>query len=179
MEHVERIKRELKYSGKIVDFYTDTMQTPNGNLEEYDYIEHRKGASATVAVLPNGKLLMVRQWRNALDRFTLEIPAGARDSVDEPYIDCAARELEEETGYHPNKIEYLISIKTTVAFVNESVEVFLASDMVPTQQKLDPDEYVELEEHEVDTLIEMIYKGEIQDSKTVAGILAYHNKYRA
>lgn len=176
-QEIKRVKRELKYQGVIVDFYADHMQMPNGNTAVWDYIEHRKGAAAVLAVLPDGKLLMVKQYRNALERDTLEIPAGARDSKEEPYIECAARELEEETGYRCEKLEFLISIKTTVAFCNESVEVFVARDLIPSKQHLDTDEFVELEAYSLEELCQWIYEGKIQDSKTVAAIMAYKNKY--
>ena len=176
-QEIKRIKRELKYQGAIVDMYTDTVELPDGKQAQWDYIEHRKGAAAVVAVLPDGRLLMVRQYRNALNRDTLEIPAGARSSREEPHIQCAARELEEETGYRCENLEYLISIKTTVAFCNEAIEVFVARDLIPSRQHLDPDEYVELEAHPLEELVQWIYEGKIQDSKTVAAILAYKNKY--
>lgn len=176
MQPVKRVKRELKYQGAIVDFYTDHVKLPNGNTAQWDYIEHRKGAAAVVAVLPDGKLLLVKQYRNALDRFTLEIPAGARDSKEEPHIKCAARELEEETGYRCENLEFLISIRTTVAFCNEEIEVYVARDLIPSKQHLDPDEFVEVEAHSVEELCQWIYEGKIQDSKTVAAILAYKNK---
>lgn len=174
---VKRIGRKLKYQGTIVDFYTDYMQMPGGHVAEWDYIEHRKGAAAVVAVLPDGRLLMVKQYRNALERFTLEIPAGARDSKEEPTSVCAARELEEETGYRCENLEFLISIKTTVAFCNENIDIYVARELIPSQQHLDPDEYVELEAHTLEELCDWIYQGKIQDSKTVAAILAYKNKY--
>ena len=177
-QSIKRIGRELKYQGAIVDVYTDHMEFSNGHNAEWDYIEHRKGAAAVVAVLPNGNLLLVKQYRNALERYTLEIPAGARNSKDEPHIECAARELEEETGYSCNNLEYLISIKTTVAFCNEGIEIYVAKDLVFTKQHLDPDEFVEVEEHSVEELCQWIYEGKLQDSKTVAAILAYKNKYQ-
>lgn len=176
-QKVERIGRELKYSGVIVDFYSDQVRLPDGREAVWDYIEHRKGAAAVLAVLPDGRLLMVKQYRNALDRFTLEIPAGARDSRQEPPIECAARELEEETGYRCENLEFLISLKTTVAFCNETVDVFVARNLIPSKQNLDPDEFVELESHTLEELCEWIYEGRIQDSKTVAAIMAYKNKY--
>lgn len=176
-QSIKRINRELKCQGAIVDFYSDTMRLPDGRTAQWDYVEHRKGAAAVVAVLPDGKLLMVRQYRNALERYTLEIPAGARDSKEEPHIQCAARELEEETGYRSDDLEHLISIKTTVAFCNEAIEIYVARNLIPSEQHLDPDEYVELEAHSVDELCKWIYEGVIQDSKTVAAILAYKNKY--
>ena len=96
MDEVRRINRELVHKGAVVDFYTDTMEFANGHTAKWDYIEH-KGAAAVVAVTDEGKILMVRQYRNALERYTLEIPAGSLDRVGEPIIDCAFRDLEEET----------------------------------------------------------------------------------
>ncbi len=177
IEKITRQKRELKYSGAIVDVYTDTMHFPNGNTEEWDYIAHRKGAAAVIAVLDNGKLLMVKQYRNALERETLEIPAGSRDSVDEPTKECAARELEEETGYKAGKLELLLTIQTTVAFCNEKIDIYLATDLIKTKQSLDENEFVEIAEYSVDELLDMIYSCKIQDGKTISAILAYKAKY--
>ena len=174
---IKRVKRELVYQGSILDIYNDSIQLPDGKIEHWDYVEHRKGAAAVVAVLEDGRLLLVRQYRNALNRFTLEIPAGARDSVTEPTSECAARELEEETGYRCDNLEFLISLKTTVAFCNELVDVYVARNLIPSTQKLDEGEEIELEAHTLEDLCEKIYKGEIQDGKTVAAIMAYKNKY--
>ena len=98
VQKLKRIKRELVQKGAIVNMYKDSIELPDGKVAEWDFIEHRKGAAAVLAVLPDGRILMVRQYRNALDRETLEIPAGARDSVTEDTAICAKRELEEETG---------------------------------------------------------------------------------
>lgn len=174
---VKRVKRELVYEGSILDVYRDTMELSNGKTEKWDYVEHRKGAAAVVAVLEDGRLLMVRQYRNALERYTLEIPAGARDSVEEPTIECAARELEEETGYRCDHLEFLISLKTTVAFCNELVDVYVARDLIPSKQNLDEGEEICLEPYTLEELCQRIYQGEIQDAKTVAAIMAYRNKY--
>ena len=107
---VKRIKRELRRSGAILDIYTDTMELPDGKQEEWDFISHRMGAAAVVPVRDDGKVLMVRQYRNAIERMTLEIPAGSRDSVTEDTKICAARELEEETGYKSDDLSFLISL---------------------------------------------------------------------
>ena len=125
----------------------------------------------------DGKILMVRQYRNALDRFTLEIPAGALDFAGEPKIDCAYRELEEETGYRCEHLEPLLVLRTTVAFCNERIEVFAARDLIPSKQHLDEDEFIDLQACTLAELKEKIFAGEIQDSKTVAAILAYAVKY--
>ena len=176
-EEFKRLNRELVYHGAIVDFYKDTVQVPNGNVVEWDYIGH-KGAAAVVPVREDGKLLMVRQYRNALDRYTLEIPAGGLNGSDEPTRDAAARELEEETGYACGRLEKLLSLKSTVAFCDEFIDVYLATELVPGKQHLDEDEFIELEACDLDELLEKIYAGKIQDAKTVAAILAYANRLR-
>ena len=131
-------------------------------------------------ILENGKILLVRQYRNALDRYTLELPAGKVDAGDEPRRICAFRELREETGYSvdsTNELEFLIRIDTMVAFGDEEIDIFVAKNLKKGEQDLDEDESIDIEEWELDDLLELIYKGELKDSKTVAAILAYKNKY--
>lgn len=176
MEKFERLDRTLVYKGVIIDFYQDTVKVPNGNVVKWDFIGH-KGAAAVVAVKETGKLLMVRQYRNALDRETLEIPAGALDTAEEPTHIAAARELEEETGYKAGKLELLLTLRTTVAFCNEKIDVYVATDLIPSKQNLDEDEFINVEVHDIEELIQMVYDCKIQDSKTVAALMAYKNKY--
>lgn len=175
MEHIQRVGRELKYKGTILSMYTDTIQVPNGNVAHWDFIDH-KGAAAVVPVLPDGRIILVRQYRNALDRETLEIPAGGLNG-DEPTKHAAARELEEETGYYSDKLELLISVATAVAFCNEIVDVYLATDLKKTQQHLDEDEYIDVEAYFPEEIADMIYAGKIQDSKTIAAVMAYIHQY--
>lgn len=174
-EEFKRIKRELVAKGHIFDYYHDTMQIPNGNIAVWDFIEH-KGAAAVVPVREDGKLLLVRQYRNALERYTIEIPAGGLNPG-EPTDKAALRELEEETGYHCEKAEFLLSIRTTVAFCNEKIDIYVARELVPGQQHLDEDEYINVEAYSVEELLNMIYQGKLQDAKTVCAILAYAGKY--
>ncbi|MCJ7835914.1 NUDIX hydrolase [Cuneatibacter sp. NSJ-177] len=178
MEKVERLKRELAYTGTVLKVYKDTVQVPNGNRAVWDYIHH-DGAAAVVPVRDDGKILMVRQYRNALDRFTLELPAGKVDEPDEPRIECAKRELEEETGYRSDHLELLITVNTTVAFCDEQIEIYLAKDLTATKQNLDEDEEIDVEAYTLDELCGMIFRRELRDSKTVAGILAYQAKLQA
>lgn len=175
---IERLNRELVHEGAIINIYKDTVKVQNGNVAEWDFIGH-KGAAAVVPVLPDGRLLMVKQYRNALDRQTIEVPAGGRNGKDEPYLECAFRELEEETGYRAKKedFEFLISIKTTVAFCDEQIDVYVAKNLEKTAQHLDEDEFINVEAYTVDELLEMIYAGKIQDGKTIASIMAYKIKY--
>ena len=174
--HIKRLKRELVYQGSILDIYADYMQLPDGETAKWDFVSHRKGAAAVVAVAENGNLLLVRQYRSALDRETLEIPAGSRDSVTEDTMVCATRELEEETGWKSEHVEKLLQLKTTVAFCNEFIDVYLATDLTPGVQKLDEGEEIEIVSMPLDEAVQKIYCGEIQDAKTVAGILAYQSK---
>ena len=174
---VGRIGRELKYQGTILKSYADRVMS-NGQECRWDFIHH-DGAAAVIPVTEEGKILMVRQYRNALDRFTLEIPAGKLDSPDEPTLDCAARELEEETGYRAESMEFLISVNTTIAFCDEHIDIYLARDLKPSHQHLDEDEVIQVEEWELKDLEEMIFSGKITDAKTMAAILAYARKYRS
>ena len=171
----KRLDRELVGKGAILDYYHDKVQIPNGNVLSFDFIKHQ-GAAAVVPVTDKGTLLLVRQYRNALDRFTLEIPAGGLTGPDEPTIEAAARELEEETGYASDDLELLISIYPTVAYSNEKIDIYLAENLRKTSQHLDEDEFLNVEEWKVEDLLELIFEGKIQDSKTVGAILAYTEK---
>ena len=175
-EQIKRIKRELKFQGTILDFYQDTMEINGTHTALWDFIRH-KGAAAVVPVTEDGKILMVRQYRNALDRYTLEIPAGALDAEDEPGIVCAGRELEEETGFRCENLEWLITIRTTVAFCNERIEVYVARNLIPSRQHLDEDEFIDLKAYSIEELKEKIFSGEIEDGKTVSSLLASAAKY--
>lgn len=177
-EDIRRINRELVHKGAILEMYSDTMQLPNGHVAHWDFIKH-KGAAAVVPVTAEGKILMVRQYRNALERETLEIPAGARNYVEEQTVICASRELEEETGYCCDNLEFLISVYTTVAFCNEMIDIYVARDLIPSEQHLDEDEFLNVVEMDLDELMDLIYAGRLQDAKTVAALLAYKNKYCA
>lgn len=175
VEPVVRLNRELKHAGTVLNIYEDTVLA-NGHEAHWDYIHH-DGAAAVVPVTKEGKILMVRQYRNALDRETLEIPAGKVDRPDEPRIECAYRELEEETGFRTEKLEFLIRVNTTVAFCDECIDVFLARDLIPSHQNLDEDEVIDVEEWELQDLLDLIYCGAMTDGKTVAAITAYAVKY--
>ena len=173
MEEIKRLKRDLIAKGTIIDYYRDTMQIPNGNIAQWDLIDH-KGAAAVVAVRDDGKLLMVKQYRNALERETLEIPAGGLNSRQEPTKDAAIRELREETGYITDDVKFLTSIYTTVAFCNEKIDIYLAEGLKRHgDQDLDEDEYINIEAYDLDELLDMVYSAKIQDSKTVCGIMLY------
>lgn len=174
-DSVIRLKRQLRYQGTILKIYEDTVLA-NGHEAHWDFIHH-DGAAAVLPVTDDGKILMVRQYRNALDRETLEIPAGKLDAADEPKIQCAYRELEEETGYRTEHMEYLMSVNTTVAFCDEAIDIFVARDLIPSHQHLDEDEVIDVEAWELKDLLDLIYSGKMTDAKTVAAITAYAVKF--
>ncbi len=176
MQEWKRLNRRLIHKGSIINYYRDTVQVPNGNVVEWDFIGHN-GAAAVVPVTEDGKILMVRQYRNALDRMTLEIPAGGLNGADEETKAAAARELEEETGYRSDNLTFLISLNTTVAFCNEKIDVYVARDLTSSHQHLDEDEFIDVVAMDVEELTKMIYEGKLMDSKTVAAILAYRSRY--
>lgn len=176
VEKFERLDRELAYSAIRINIYRDKLKTPDGKIVNWDHIDH-PGAAAVVPVTDDGKLLLVNQYRNSVDRITLEIPAGRRDSLEEEFITCASRELEEETGYRSDNLEFLVSINPEIAFCNERIDVFVAKDLKPAKQNLDPDEFIDVKACSIEELTEMIFAGKIQDSKTMAAVLAYKDKY--
>ncbi len=174
MSEFKRIKRELEHKGAIVDFYSDYIEIPNGNTAKWDFIQH-KGAAAIVPVDQDGKIIMVRQYRNAVEKYTLEIPAGGLNAGEDMKT-CATRELEEETGYRSEQIEHLIDLYTTVAFCNEKIGIYYATNLIPSKQNLDEDEFVSVERYTIEELVHMIFDGTIDDGKTISAILAYKTK---
>ena len=170
----ERIGRKLIHNGAIVDIYQDRMKLPDGSEENFDFIKH-KGAAAVIPVLDDGRIVMVRQYRNAIDSYTLEIPAGGLNGPDEPTRVAAHRELEEETGYCTDieNVEFLLSLYTTVAFCNEKIDIYVARDLKKTCQHLDDDEFIDVEIFEPEELANMVREGKIVDAKTIAGLMTY------
>ncbi len=170
----ERIGRELIHNGAIVDIYRDRMQLPDGSCENFDFIKH-KGAAAVIPVLDDGRIIMVRQYRNAIDSYTLEIPAGGLNGADEPTKVAAHRELEEETGYYAEieDVTFLLTMYTTVAFCNEKIDIYVARNLRKTRQHLDDDEFIDVEVYTIEELEDLILEGKIVDGKTIAGLMTY------
>lgn len=175
MEQIKRINRELKHKGKILDFYEDTMQTPDGHIVKWDYLHHN-GAAAVVPVTADGKIYMVSQYRAGCDKISLEIPAGCLNPGEDRKT-AAARECEEEIGYRCGNIELLLKFYSAFAYCDEYIEIYCARDLMPTKQNLDEDEFLEVKAYGLEELVDKILSGEISDSKTIAAILAYKEKY--
>ena len=172
---LKRTARELASPGKVLEFYRDRMELPDGSVENWDFVHHKRGGGACVVpVLPDGRILMIHQYRPAVNRETTELPAGAFDMEDPDDAITAARGLEEETGYRCGKISRLVRLDTAIAWCDEKVEIYLAEDLEKSGgQNLDDAEEIGMEAIPVDELKRRIFAGEIRDAKTVAGILAY------
>ncbi len=172
MEKFKILNKRRIHKGHIVDFYEYDMQVPNGNQTQWDIISH-KGAAAILPIEEDGRIIMVRQYRGAIDDLLLEIPAGGRDRIDEDFKDCAARELEEEIGYRSDDIRHLLDYHTAAAYTSEKIEIFYTRQLIPSHQNLDENEFVQIERYTLDELIRMIADGQITDGKSIAAIMAY------
>ena len=174
MEEVKSIRKELAYKGSIIDVYKDYVQMPDGKVVEWDFVDH-KGASAVLPVTSDGKIVMVKQYRNALSRVTLEIPAGGINPGETPY-ESAVRELTEETGYRSDEVTHLKDIVSAIGFCNETIYIYLAENLKPAKQNLDEDEFLDVYEYPLEEVIELILSNQIIDGKTTAAVLAYAMK---
>lgn len=176
-EEFRLITEELHYEGYAFKVFNTQWEAPGGEVFERDLVRHI-GAVAIVAVTDEGELLLVSQFRTALGRRLLELPAGLRDVDGEVEIDTARRELEEEVGYVAGTIEPLVTLATAVGFTDESISIFLATDLRPTERHADGIEeesmtVVRVSFSEIDGLIA---RGELTDAKTVAGILVARSR---
>lgn len=178
MEELKRVDRQLVRKCHVFDLYEDTIEFEDGRQAHWDFLKHN-GAAAVVPVLDDGRILLVRQFRNAIDRISLEIPAGKKDTVEESGYDCAYREVEEETGYHSDDLELLTQLVTAIAYCDETIDVYVARNLKKTAQHLDEDESIDVQAYSVEEVKKMIFDGTIRDSKTVAAIMAYIVKYEA
>lgn len=172
MDVFKRLKRTEIYKGVRVHLVKERLLTPEGKEVDWELVLH-PGAAAVIPIDEDGKILMVRQYRNASDTYTLEIPAGTLDGPDEDPADCADRELEEETGYKSNDIDYLYKFYSSIGITDEVIHIYTAKNLIETQQNLDEHEFVEVERYTLEELIDLIFNGEIIDNKTISSILMY------
>lgn len=162
------VSTERIYEGKIINLRRDMVRLPNGKEASREVVEH-PGAVAVVPVLPDGRVLMVRQFRHPIGKILLEIPAGKLDAGEDPY-QCAMRELEEETGYRANKMERRASVFTGPGFTDEIIHIYIAGDLVKTAVNPDEDEFLEVKAYAPQDIRRMIREGLICDSKTISGL---------
>jgi ADP-ribose pyrophosphatase len=164
------IKSEEIFSGKIVSLHLQEVELPNGKTSKREIIKH-PGAVAIIAVTNENKIIMVEQYRKALERTIVEIPAGKLEKGEEP-ASCARRELEEETGYECESLELVTSFYTSPGFADEIVHVFLAKGLTVKENSaaLDEDEFVNLEELTLEEALQYIKDQRIYDAKTIYAV---------
>ena len=143
---------------------------PNGHPAPREIVIHR-GAAAVIPVYEDGTTLLVRQHRVSVDRVTLEIPAGKLDSWDEDPLECAIRELREETGLKAQKMTLLTSMLTTPGFCTEKIGIYLAQGLTQGDMDLDEDEFLGVVRMPLSEAVDMVMRGDIRDGKTICGLL--------
>lgn len=158
------------FEGRVLHVVKDAITLPNGRKSVREVIRH-KGAVCVVPVTDEGEVIVVKQYRYPFDRVLVEIPAGKLDSVDEIPLDAAKRELKEETGAVADSIEYLGEYYGSPAILDEKIYMYLARGLHFGEQKLDEDEFVEIESIPMEKLCSMILGGEVPDGKTQAAVL--------
>ncbi|HIU04934.1 MAG TPA: NUDIX hydrolase [Candidatus Coprousia avicola] len=168
--HEEVIDSEIAWRGKIFDVERLQVRLPNGHTSVRDVVRHR-GAAAVVALTTSGKIALVRQYRTSLGRVTVEIPAGKLDSGEDP-LECAKRELKEETGFVAGRIAYLTTIATSCGFADELIHIYLATQLSFEGARPDDDEFLNVDLVPVGELVDAVLDGKIEDAKTVVGALA-------
>ncbi|MBM7854158.1 ADP-ribose pyrophosphatase [Desulfohalotomaculum tongense] len=171
------ISSQMLHRGKVVSLRIDSVELPNGKIAAREVVEH-SGAVAVVPIDNNGEVLMVRQYRHPVGKILLEIPAGKLDPGEAP-DDCVRRELLEETGMVAGKLSKLFSCYSTPGFSNEILHVYLAENLTYQGQQLDKDEFLKVEKVPLSKAVEMISAGEIEDAKTIAGLLAVKTRERS
>jgi ADP-ribose pyrophosphatase len=160
--------------GRVFDLYTETVRLDNGVVAELDVIRH-PGAAAIVAVDAHQRVLMLRQYRHAVGEYLWEIPAGTLEAGESPE-NCAARELEEESGYRADRWQPLGEIVPVPGYADERIHLFMAAGLTPATQNLDRDEVLSVHPVAFDEALAMIDEGVIQDAKTIASLLMAHRR---
>jgi ADP-ribose pyrophosphatase len=172
MEHLNEktLKSEKLFSGRIIDLYYEEVLLPNGKTSTREIIKH-PGAVAVIALTEDYKILMVRQYRKAMERVLVEIPAGKLEKGEKPEV-TAKRELEEETGYTCSSLDHLISFYTSPGFADELVHLYVATGLEKMEVKaeLDEDEFVDVLEVTLEEALAFIQDQQIYDAKTAYAV---------
>ncbi|TYR82518.1 NUDIX hydrolase [Priestia megaterium] len=172
MDHLieKTISSKKLFSGRVIDLCVEEVELPNGKTSTREVVKH-PGAVAVIALTQDHKLVMVKQYRKAMDRILVEIPAGKLEKGEQPIV-TAKRELEEETGYTCKELKHVISFYTSPGFADELVHLYITDSLSVMQNKaaLDEDEFVEVIEVSVDEALTMIQTNEIYDAKTAYAV---------
>ncbi|MDF1507497.1 NUDIX hydrolase [Robertmurraya sp. DFI.2.37] len=164
------IKTEPVFSGRIIRLQVDEVELPNGNTSTREIVKH-PGAVAVIPITSDNKIVMVEQYRKPMEKVLVEIPAGKLEKGEDPAY-TAARELEEETGYESQSLEWLISFYTSPGFADEIVHLYVAKGLTKKENaaSLDEDEFVNVLEVTLEEAIEFVKEQRVYDAKTAYAI---------
>jgi ADP-ribose pyrophosphatase len=157
------------YRGRKIGLRVDRVRMADGRETTREVVFH-PGAVAIVPLLPDGRVIMIRQYRHATGEVLLELPAGTRDQPGEAPADTAARELIEETGYRAGRVVHLADFYTAPGFCDELMSLYLATDLAPGDQNLMDDEAIGVEALTLDAAHALVADGTIRDAKTIVGL---------
>ncbi len=162
---------ERPFSGKLLALRVDRVALPSGRETTREVVEH-PGAVAIVPLLPDGRVVLVRQYRHAVGAALLEVPAGTLDQLGESPEEAAARELEEETGFRAARLTPLVTFFPAPGFCTERLTIFLATGLTGGAQGPMDDEDITVETIALDEVPALIARGELRDAKTLVGLLS-------
>ena len=165
----ELIKSENILQGRAFKIRRDHLKTPDGGETKFEIIEHG-GSVIIIPIDADGNLLFVRQYRHAAEMNLLELPAGTRDG-DEPYEDCAAREIREETGMEAGKLQKVGEFYLAPGYSTEFMAVYIATELKHNPLEADDDEFLEVEKISIQKAFELAESGEMPDAKSLAALL--------
>ena len=168
--------RQILHRGRVYNLIKENVTLDNGVTADMEYIEH-PGATAVIPILSDSRVLLLKQYRHSLREYIWEIPAGTLDPKEE-ILECAQRELIEETGYSADQWQKLGEITPLPGYSDERIHIFVATDLKPAVQDLDKDEIIHVHKVEFNKTVEMIKNGEIQDAKSITGLLMMQNHLR-
>lgn len=162
------MKSDKVYEGKILNLKVDTVELPDKGYSKREIVEH-SGGVAIIVITDDNSLVLVKQYRKAVEDFVLEIPAGKLEVNEEPR-ETAIRELREETSLEAKKLTYLTEFYTSPGYSSESIHLFLAEDLIEVEARPEAGEFIEKVILPLDELKKMMDRGKIMDSKTMIGI---------
>lgn len=163
------LTEDVAWTGRIFNVDRLRVELPDGRVAIRDVVRH-PGAVAVVALTGDGRICLVRQYRTALGRVTVEIPAGKLSPGEDP-LECAGRELLEETGMSAEKIAFLTTIASSDGFCDELIHIYMATGLTFSRSDPDADEFINVDLVPLDELIDAVLDGRIEDAKTVVGAL--------
>src|SRR5215207_5474238 len=161
------------YNGKVFDIRIDEIR--DGDVEYKREIVVHKGSCVVIPVFSDGTIALVRQYRHAAGKYLLEICAGTLNAGEDPELG-ARRELEEEIGVTAGKVERLCEFYVSPGFLTEKMHLYLATELAETQQMLEADEIITIERFTLQKALEMVQAGEIEDAKTIIGLVMVANR---